>query len=704
VTTASVPGTRERAQGRPLADRLFAVIPLVALALGVLSLYGIEAWSRKTPWVFTDELEWTQISRSIAATGHAARRGEPLYFKSLYAYVIAPFWWLHGTSTPYAAIKYANAVLMSLAAIPTYLLARMLVSRRTAVLVALAAVVVPGMAYVTSIVPDVIAYPYFALCSWLVVRALTTRRRLDVVLAAVLTLGGYIVHQREFTLLPAAFAAAAAGLWFTGPRGRDLRKTWSRWDTVGFFTLLAGAAFLVNHVVLDRVQEWHDPTLYYKNRMIDLGLDAALSLTIGLGILPVIGGLVSLRLPERRGEPTYRAFAAWTGTIIALLCVYAADKAAYLSTNFATLWEERPLIFLSPLLLLGTAMVLEAKRIDWRVLAGAIAFVLVLVLFKNVQLGWPYYEAPGSAIPGILFTYRNWTEHDVRLGLLAVLAVSIAILAFRRRRVVAAVAVLLGFAWLLAGEIAMTVGIDHVASSFRSNLPTPLAWVDQATGGKPTTYVGQALKDTNGVELVEFWNRSIHTVGSLDGSAPGPGPTITPSLVSTDGLLTGLTTPYVVADAGISLDAPVVARPDKGSMVLYGGGPPWRMLDAQTLVYSDSWCPSWCAYTYFKPHQHGTLVLTLGRTGYGGTAPPAETTVNVATVKLDKNGNPELGRLIRRLHVTVANGAQDTVRIPVAQTPVRLEINVPKRDMIPPTSTEPRDLGVQVGFNFVPTA
>ena len=51
----------------------------------------------KTPWVFTDELEWTQISRSIESTGHAARRGEPIFFKSLYAYLIAPFWWIHST-------------------------------------------------------------------------------------------------------------------------------------------------------------------------------------------------------------------------------------------------------------------------------------------------------------------------------------------------------------------------------------------------------------------------------------------------------------------------------------------------------------------------------------------------------------------------------------------------------------------------------
>ena len=42
----------------------------------------------------------------------------------------------------------------------------------------------------------------------------------------------------------------------------------------------------------------------------------------------MIGGLVSLRLPERRGDPTYRAYAAWTAAAIGVLAVYAADKAA----------------------------------------------------------------------------------------------------------------------------------------------------------------------------------------------------------------------------------------------------------------------------------------------------------------------------------------------------------------------------------------
>ena len=702
MTTVSVRRGRARTQGRPLLDRLIAAVPVLAVALGVLAFYLVEAWSRKTPWIFTDELEWTQISRSIAATGHAARRGEPLYFKSVYAYLIAPFWWLHGTSRPYAAIKYANAVLMSLAAVPTYLLARMLVTRRTALIVAVAAVAVPAMAYVTSIVPDVIAYPYFALCSWLAVRALTTRRRLDVVLAAVFTLGGYIVHQREFTMLAVALAAAAAGLWFTGPRGHALRKNWSRGDTVGFFALLLGAAFLFNHVALDHVQEWHIPTLYYKNRLIDLGLDAALSLTIGLGILPVIGGIVSLRLPDRRGDPAYRAFVAWTASTIVILGIYVADKAAWLSLTYATLWEERPLVFLSPLLLVGTALVFEAKRVDWRWLAGAIAFVLVLVLFKNIQTGWPYYEAPGSAIAGILHHYEGWNGRDLRLGLLAVTALSVVLLALRRRTAVVAIAVALGFAWLLSGEIAMTVGIDQTASRFQSGLPTPPDWIDQATRGQPVTYLEQGFTDPNGENLTEFWNRSIHTVASLTGTAPGPGPTTTPALVSPDGRLSGVSTPYVVADTGVTLAAPVAATPDRGSLVLYRADGPWRLLDSLTQVFPDTWCTNWCAYTYFAPNKRGSLLVTLGRQGYGGNAPAARTTLKVGTVKVDRNGNPELGRVEDTLHVIVRNATQQVVRIPVSRTPVRVEVRVPDGDLIPPSGGESRSLGVQVGFQFVP--
>ena len=111
MTSVSV-STTGRERQRSLVDRVLAAFPALVIALVIFVFYAVEAWSRKTPWIFTDELEWTQISRSIASTGHAARRGDPIYFKSLYAYLIAPAWWIHSTSAAYSAIKYLNAFVM----------------------------------------------------------------------------------------------------------------------------------------------------------------------------------------------------------------------------------------------------------------------------------------------------------------------------------------------------------------------------------------------------------------------------------------------------------------------------------------------------------------------------------------------------------------------------------------------------------------
>ena len=234
--------------------------------------------------------------------------------------MIAPVWWIHSTSAAYSAIKYLNAFVMPLAAIPTYLLARMLVTKRAAVVVAVGSVAVPAMAYVTSIVPEVLAYPYFALCSWLAVRALQGgpaprrdhRRRLP---RSAATSSGSGSSRRSRSRSP----SRPPGSGSPGRAAGHSAATGRRGDTLGALVLAFGVAILFNRVVLQHIQEWQVTTQYYKNRMVDLGLRAGLSFAIGLGVLPVIGGLVSLRLPERRGDPTYRAFAAWTAAAIGVL-------------------------------------------------------------------------------------------------------------------------------------------------------------------------------------------------------------------------------------------------------------------------------------------------------------------------------------------------------------------------------------------------
>ena len=112
VTTETA---RPQPRGAAFADRAFAVIPAALAAIGVLTLAFAEAWLHKSPWVFTDEIEWTQISRSIAHTGHGAILGHPVGFRSLYAYLIAPCWWIHSVGAAYDAVKYLNAIVMTLA-------------------------------------------------------------------------------------------------------------------------------------------------------------------------------------------------------------------------------------------------------------------------------------------------------------------------------------------------------------------------------------------------------------------------------------------------------------------------------------------------------------------------------------------------------------------------------------------------------------
>ena len=67
-----------------------------------MALYAWQAWRRETPTLFSDEIEFTQLSRSIAETGKAALRGgEPAPDASLYAYVAAPAWWLDSVGAGY---------------------------------------------------------------------------------------------------------------------------------------------------------------------------------------------------------------------------------------------------------------------------------------------------------------------------------------------------------------------------------------------------------------------------------------------------------------------------------------------------------------------------------------------------------------------------------------------------------------------------
>jgi len=570
--------------------------------------------------------------------------------------------------------------------------------------VAALAVCIPGMAYVTSLVPEVLAYPWYALCSWLIVRALASKRKLDSALAGLACIGALLVRYPQFATVPAAWGIAAAVLWFTGVRGRAWRAGRSRGDLIGAAVLIAGGLILFNRVFLQHIEIWQVSTQYWKGRIVDLGLSAALAFTVGMGVLPVIGGLASLHLPERRGDPVYRAFAAYAGTTFFCVWLYTGVKAAYLSTVFSTLTEERNLIYLSPLVLIGSALVLQSRRIDWRIVAAATAFVIYVIYEQPYQLLYPYFEAPGFAILTIPTRHWSWTIETLQLVLLGVTVLSLVALAFRQRRAVAVTAAVFCAAWMLTSEVSTTIGFDDLATNkFRPYVPAQLDWIDATTGGQPVTYLGQEIKDPNGLLLTEFWNRSVQRVYSMDGTAPGPGPTNAPEIVSAHGLLANMPDfDWVVADNGVKLQAEAVRTEvlqSGNQMTLYRRHGPWKLLDVAQQLYSDGWVPDWSSYTYFKPGQRGTLEVTLSRQGCNGCgAPTGHARLVVGTVLVSKSKGLLIGHVQARYRRLVRNGSIQTLRIPVARTPVRVELHINTFH----TGSDPRDLGAQVNFKFVP--
>ena len=82
-------------------------------------------------------------------------------------------------------------------------------------------------------------------------------------------------------------------------------------------TLVVGAVVIVSAVLGHQSLEWNYSTRLYKDRMLDLGLNAAGALTIGLGVLPVVAGLASLwRAP---GEPVTRELRTFRSVLLAAI-------------------------------------------------------------------------------------------------------------------------------------------------------------------------------------------------------------------------------------------------------------------------------------------------------------------------------------------------------------------------------------------------
>jgi hypothetical protein len=163
------------------------------------------------PFVFADELIYSELGKSLAA-GHglAIREAATTSYGAVYPAFLSPSYALfERIPDAYAAMKATNAVLMSLAAVPVFFLARRALSTGFALLAAALAVAVPSMVYTGTLMTENAFYPVFCFAALAIVASLerpTTVNQLAVFAAIAVA---YLTRAQAVALLPAFVTAIA---------------------------------------------------------------------------------------------------------------------------------------------------------------------------------------------------------------------------------------------------------------------------------------------------------------------------------------------------------------------------------------------------------------------------------------------------------------------------------------------------------------
>ena len=684
-------------------DRLLAAYPLLVAYLVLLTLYAWQTTRIPSPWIFTDELKWSLLSRSIAHTGSPGIRETTAPSASIYSYFLAPAWWAGATAPGYTAAKYLNAAVMTATLFPAYGLARLVVSRRAALLVGIAAAAIPSLALTGVLMPESLAYFWSTLALYLVGRALLRPSPATIGLAVFAVLIAPSVRDQ---LQVVAVAAGIATLVFvvTSARGRATIAAWTTAQRVGAVVLCLGLLLAADVTVAHHSYEWFIGTHFW-HRAFTYGLWAFGALAIGLGVLPVL-----LALAWAFGGPvSTREDRALLGLLLGATAgfgLYTAVKASYLSTTFAIRVEERNLIYLSPIVFLAAAravLPLRLRLVPLALAAAATGYLLWTTPYHAYE--HLYSDAFGLSILQWLNQTWYWTESDLRWLLLGILALGVLLglaprLAPRAGRALAVVTLVLALAtiaWGLTGELSAAHQAIAPAKFQRSLLPIPPDWIDRRTGRARTLFLGKSLANSYAFWSLEFWNQSIQDVWSVDASAPPPGPTTSPDFEGTDGALRPqLPDDWVVAPPEIVMDGRVVER--AGGLDLYRVPHPIRMKSFVSGITLDGWMQQQSRYIRFAPKPvRGTVTISLSRTA-ACVDRPALFTFRVSTLRIDEHRQPVADRLQR---VVKAVAPQCKVTL------VRFQATAPFR--IDATAThlfradDGRDLAAQVAYAFVPS-
>jgi hypothetical protein len=561
----------------PLLRGLTTRVSLTAIVGASFAMRAVASAAHPVPRYFPDEYVYTAIARALGDGRAPAVRGAPAHFPALLAPLLAaPFQAFFSPVVAYRLTQLENALLMSLAAVPVYLLARRLsLSARYALACAAFAVLIPDLVYASYTLSDPVGYP-LALAAVAAAVAAIDRpsRRAQTVF---LVLAALAVFARvQYVVIPAAFVTAAV----VADRRRAGRT--QRLPLAVLALPVAGALVLGASRVLGYYS--HVVDLHVGGSLLRWGAVDLFLLALSTGVVLVPGALVALARPRGRTES---AFAVVAGVVAAGLVL----EAALYASNGSGRFQERYLFALLPLVPIAFGVYLKHGR-PARVPVAAVALAL-LVASARVPLSG-YAAALGKTDSPFLFAVfrleRALGTADgalVAAALFAVGAVAAIVVSRIGRGEVALGGAL---AFLALTSLGAVVNDAANARQLRTEyVPRDASWVDAAGAGAVTLVQTNGSPPDRAIEQL-YWNRSVTREVRL-GDARPTDVYLAPRLrVAADGTLAGVTGSLLFQGYAATArfqNATAVAH--AGSFTLWSadGAPKLGLLEAGR--FADGW-------------------------------------------------------------------------------------------------------------------
>jgi hypothetical protein len=552
------------------------------------------------PAVMVDELVYSELAKSLAAHGSLQIRGHAAATEYGWVYPIllsAPYRAFTRIPDVYVAAKAVNAFVMSLAAVPAYLLARRVLARQFALLVAFMAVAIPSMVYTGSLLTENAFYPLFMVVALLLVRVVDRPTRRNQLGLVALCLLAYETRQQALALFPAVVTATV----IVGPKavarfrllygvlaGAVLVAIVAEAGRGRSITGLLGAYSVTghHHYSLRAVARW---TLWH-----------VAEFDLYLGLFPFAATLLLL-LGWRKLERSQQALMA---TLVSLTAWMIVEVAAFASLPAVGRIEERDLFYLAPLFFTALLVWVQGGAPRPRLLAAGAAAVSAALIptLPFTKLVSPYMTSDALA----LFPWLRLEEHGVsQLRLVAaVAAIALAVLFL---------SIPLRFAFIFPALLVLYFAVEHSPIESQITLASRNAraagigdaqsdWIDRRVGGRASVAaIWSGNVDPHVIFENEFFNRSVGPVYDLGAPLLGNLPS-TPLQVASDGLLSGpdgakLYPQYALTDDSVRLIGERRADDTSVGLTLWRLRPPMRSASRVTGLYpNDTWSGPVVAY------------------------------------------------------------------------------------------------------------